>query len=210
MQQVEARKSISKESIRKKSESLRKDSFKIDLIRQESNAIDEQQRQVPRNSNALLSEEDRDESETKSIGKREREALPIDEALDRVLKPLVRYYTKYNPEDWRRNRYMTPDIRLLLDAYQPFLQKLFEKYAKIKVYNRRKTVSYYDFVTMFMKAGIVANRSKFDEGQRAFVLSRILEVNESNGFSLGYEELNECLARVAEAMSFPPIGFSDR
>lgn len=57
---------------------------------------------------------------------------------------------------------MTPDIRLLLDAYHPFLLKLFEKYAKTKVYNRKKVISYYDFVSMFMKAGVVATRSKFD------------------------------------------------
>lgn len=59
---------------------------------------------------------------------------------------------------------MTPDIRLLLDAYQPFLQKLFERYAKSRVYNRRKTISYYDFVSIFMKSGMVSTRSKFDEG----------------------------------------------
>jgi hypothetical protein len=41
-------------------------------------------------------------------------------------------------------------------------------------------------------------------------MSRILEPNDSQGFSLGYEEINECLARVAEALSLPPIGFSDR
>jgi len=82
---------------------------------------------------------------------------------------------------------MTPDIRLILDAYQLFLQKLFEKYAKAKVYNRRRAINFYDFVSMFIKAGIVATRSKFDDGERSFIMSRLLEPNESQGVWLGYD-----------------------
>jgi hypothetical protein len=59
---------------------------------------------------------------------------------------------------------MTPDTRLLLDAYQSFISRLFDKYAKAKVYNKRKVISFYDFVSMFLKAGVVALRSKFSEG----------------------------------------------
>jgi ATP-dependent Zn protease len=59
---------------------------------------------------------------------------------------------------------MTPDIRLLLDVYEPFTRKLFEKYAKQKIYQKFKTISLHDFVTMFLKAGIATSRSKFDEG----------------------------------------------
>lgn len=56
---------------------------------------------------------------------------------------------------------MTPDIKLLLDAYSSFLNKLFEKYAKWKVYGKYKTISYFDFTTIFIKASIVVIRSNF-------------------------------------------------
>lgn len=86
-------------------------------------------------------------------------------AIERLVRTLVKYANRVNPDYWRQKKYLTPDCEVVFKGYESYLQTLYERYSgsRAKLKKGPKLMHIDEFKDMFINADLKKSREGLNE-----------------------------------------------
>ena len=135
------------------------------------------------------------------------------EALDMALDLFMPVYNAYNTEEWRWGKYLCEEVDLMLKAYKPVLDCIYQRFSGRKVkHNQKPFMSKEEWADLCLRSGLINEQFPARETDLVFSLAmsvRIDELTESKHMEMTFVEFIEALARACDKSSMPPYGTAE-
>jgi hypothetical protein len=123
-----------------------------------------------------------------------------------MIKTLIKYSDRVNPDYWCNKKYLTADCELVYKGYEFYLQVLYNAYAgsRKKLKKGSKMLDIDEFKDMFLLADLRKTREALKDCEDCFLDAKAMEFEEGiRPPMLNFLEFVEAFARYSDRLSLP-------